>query len=274
MKFLALGVSCLLVCAAAAKPAAAENRPLHIATESQVAEDGTVHVFLTLENRSGKTLYKVHPMIHFHHTMAMLPMLSKLDPGQQITLKNSDHPPVLRVGRYPLVAMVQYRNAPDSKSPVNRLHTDSFYYREAVESEVAGRIETVQESGETRLKIWIENQSPALKNVRLMLLLPPGLIAETFKGMVGFTLRGGQQKLFEVPVERTVASAQVNYPVHLMIEYAEMLKHYTGEVKGELNFKPVLSAAYLAPHLIVLSLMSVALYFAYRKWGGKINFRR
>ncbi len=274
MKILALGAGLLFVCAAVPiKPAWANTAPLHISTQTQVSEEGKVHVFLTLENRSDRTLHHVHPMIHFHHTMAMLTHLRKLDPGQSITMKNSDHPPVRSVGRYPLIAMVHYRNQPSDKTSQSLIHTDSFYYREQVESQVAGKIESVEESGETRLKILLTNQSPALKNVRLMLLMPPGLVADTFKGMVGFTLRGGEQKLFEVPVERTPESHEVNYPVHLMIEYAEMLKHYTGEVRGELRFGPIWNAAFLGPHLLVLSLMSLALYLAYRKWGVKFRFR-
>ena len=269
MKFLALCSGLLFLSAAPVEPAWANDASLHISIASQVTEEGTVHVFLTLKNQSGKTLHQVHPMIHYHHTMAMLPMLRKLDPGQSITLKNSDHPTVRRVGRYPLVAMVEYKNK--DKAPVSLIHTDSFYFREPVESEVEGKIESVEQGGEMRLKILLHNHSSGLKNVRLMLLLPPGLMAETFKSMMGFTLRGGEQKLFEVPVARIETSPQGSYPVHLMIEYAEMLKHYSGEVRGQLNFGPVLNAAFLGPHLLVLSLMSLMLYFAYRKWWGNIR---
>lgn len=106
----------------------------------------------------------------------------------------------------------------------------------------------------------------------MMLLLPPGVIAESFKGMMGFTLRGGEKKSFQAPMEQTKGSMDGSYPVHLMIEYGEKLKHYTGEIKGRIQFDPVLNPRTLAFHLAVIAVMSLGLYWTYRKkWKVAFN---
>ncbi|SVE03064.1 uncharacterized protein METZ01_LOCUS455918, partial [marine metagenome] len=52
--------------------AVAGEEPLVISTNSLVTEDGRVRIHLTLKNTGQRTLYGVQPMIHFHHTMAMM----------------------------------------------------------------------------------------------------------------------------------------------------------------------------------------------------------
>jgi len=244
----------------------AGEAPLQLSTQSQVDESGQVTVFLTLKNTAGEPLHHIHPMFHFHHTNAMMPMIAKMQPGEMVTLKNTNHPPVVRAGRYPLVAMAHYKTELQQKVPLTALHTDSFYFQEPVDSEVGGTIESVVQSTGSFLKVLLENRSAALKNVRMMLLLPPGVNAESFKGMMGFTLRGGEKKYFEVPLQRSAESPDGSYPVHLMIEYGEMLKHYTGEIRGKIQFGPLMAPKTLALHSLAIALMSLGLYFAYKKW--------
>ncbi len=245
---------------------AGENS-LAVSTKSQIDEQGGVTVFLTLENTGRHPLFEIHPMFHFHHTNSMMAMIPKLEPGKTVVLENHKHPPVVRVGRYPLVVMVHYKNNREQSVPFTALHTDSFYYREPVVSAVAGRIESVVEPKRSFLKVLLQNNSTALKNVRMMLLLPPGVIAEKFKGMMGFTLRSGQKKYFEVPVKRTEASLDGSYPVHLMVEYGENLKHYTGNIRGKIQFGPVLDPRTFGLHVAIITMMSLGLLLVYRrKW--------
>jgi len=245
----------------------AEEASLKVSTKSQVDEQGGVTVFLTLKNTGRQPLLKIHPMFHFHHTNSMMPVIPKLEPGKNVVLENHKHPPVVRVGRYPLVVMVHYKNNQEQSVPFTALHTDSFYYQEPVVSAVAGRIESVVEPKGSFLKVLLQNNSTALKNVRLLLLLPPGLMAKKFGGMMGFTLRGGQRKYFEVPVERTAGSLDGSYPVHLMVEYGENLRHYTGDIRGKIQFGSVLDSATLALHAVVITMMGLGLLLVYRrKW--------
>jgi len=196
---------------------AVENS-LAVSTRSQVNEQGAVSILLTLKNTGSQPLFKIHPMFHFHHTNSMMTVIPKLEPGETVEMKNNDHPPVVRVGRYPLVVMVHYNNRREQTVPLTALHTDSFYYREPVVSSVVGKIESVVEPKGSFLRVLLQNNSEAFKNVRLLLLLPSGVMAEKFKGMMAITLRAGQKKYFEVPVERTAESLDGNYPVHLMVE--------------------------------------------------------
>ena len=245
---------------------AGENS-LQVSTKSQVDERGGVTVFLALKNTGSRPLFEIHPMFHFHHTNSMLAMIPKLEPGKTVVLENKEHPPVVRVGRYPLVVMAHYKNHREQSVPFTALHTDSFYYREPVVSAVEGKIESVVESRGSFLKVLLQNNSSALKNVRMMLFLPPGVVAEKFKGMMGFTLRGGEKKYFEVPVQRTSKSSDGSYPVHLMVEYGEKLKHYTGDIRGKIQFGSALDSATLWLHVAVILVMSLGLYLVYwRKW--------
>lgn len=254
------------------KPVFANESLLQVSTKSQVDARGGVTVFLILKNTASKPLFHIHPMFHFHHTNVMLPMIPKLEVGQTVTLENNDHPAVMRAGRYPLVAMAHYKSEKEQSVASTVLHTDSFYFQEPVVSVVDGRIESSVESGGSVLNVLLQNNSQALKNVRMMLLLPPGLIAESFKGMMGFTLQGGEQKYFQVPVAKAAGSLSGSYPVHLMIEYGEKLKHYTGEIRGKIQFGPVLDPGALSFHLAVIVVMSLGLYWAYRKkWKAVFN---
>ena len=178
----------------------------------------------------------------------------------------------MRAGRYPLVVMAHYKSEKEQSVASTVLHTDSFYFQEPVVSVVEGRIESSVESGGSVLNVLLQNNSQALKNVRMMLLLPPGLIAENFKGMMGFTLQGGERKFFQVPVVKAAESLNGSYPVHLMIEYGEKLKHYTGEIRGRIEFGPVLAPRALGLHMAVIAIMSLGLYWIYRKkWKAALN---
>lgn len=249
----------------------ARGNSLEVSTNSQVDAEGRVAIFLTLKNTGSHPLFEIHPMLHFHHSNSMLAMIPKLEPGKSVVLENQKHPPVVRVGRYPLVVMAHYKNNREQSVPLTLLHTDSFYYQEPVVSAVAGVIESVVEPKGSFLKVLLQNNSSALKNVRMMLLLPTGVIADKFSGMMGITLRGGQRKYFEVPVKRTAKSLDGSYPVHLMIEYGEKLKHYTGNIRGKIQFGPVLDSRTLGLHVAVILMMSLGLYLVYRmKWKKSV----
>jgi hypothetical protein len=266
--FFVLGLVCLFFSFSILPQAVhARGNSLEVSTNSQVDAEGRVAIFLTLKNTGNRPLFEIHPMLHFHHTNSMLPTIPILEPEKTVVLENHKHPPVVRVGRYPLVVMAHYKMDRDQSVPLTLLHTDSFYYQEPVVSAIAGRIESVVESKGSFLKVLLQNNSTALKNVRMMLLLPPGVIAEKFTGMMGVTLRGGQKKYFEVPVKRTAKSLDGSYPVHLMVEYGEKLKHYTGNIRGKIQFGSVLDSATLAFHMAVILVMSLGLYLVYRrKW--------
>jgi len=250
----------------------ADELPLQISTESRVNGRGEVTVFLTLKNTGDKPLFQIHPMFHFHHTDAVVPMIPKLEPQQSMTLENNDHPAVMRAGRYPLVVMAHYKKDMDPLVFSTVLHTDSFYYQEPVESVVDGRLESSIEPSGSFLNVLLRNNSQALKNVRLLLLLPPGVIAESFKGMMGVTLQGGERKYFQVPVIKAGESMSGSYPVHLLIEYGEKLKHYSGEIRGKIEFDPEWNSQMLAFHMAVIAVMCLGLYWAYRKkWKELLN---
>ena len=112
----------------------------------------------------------------------------------------------------------------------------------------------------------IQNHSDSLKNVRMMLLLPPGMIAEKFNGMMGFTLRGNDKTNFDVTVKRGKNLDEDHFPVRLIVEYGEMLKHYSGEIRGTMQFSPSWYSAKYLPHftaLVVLGLILIGFYLRY-----------
>ena len=117
----------------------ADGDQLVVATNTLVTEEGKVRIRLTLQNNGQSTLYDVQPMVHFHHTMAMMSKIINLEAGQKIILENDDHPPVLRSGRYPLIIMTQYKTDLHMQ-PYTHVHTSSFYFREQVESTINGKI--------------------------------------------------------------------------------------------------------------------------------------
>ena len=92
-----------------------------------------------------------------------------------------------------------------------------------------------------------------------MLLLPPGIETEDFSGTMGFTLYGGEEKNFEVRLFRRGDQGQDRFPVRLMIEYGEMLKHYSGEINGTVRFSPTWYSAKYMPHFTALAVMVVVL---------------
>ena len=243
--------------------ASAKEQELIVSTNTLVADSGSVHIQLTLINRGKSTIYDVQPMIHFHHTMAMMSKIAQLDPGQSITLENKDHPIVLRSGRYPLVIMTNYKSIQKEKSHT-QIDMNSFYFREELDSAIAGEIYSTGNSNESFLEITLKNNSESFKNIRLMLLLPYGLIADELGQMMGLTIRGGQEKRIKVGVKLKEGALARVYPVHLMIEYGEMLNHYTTEVASEVDLRSFQERTAIIPALgafVVLIVMIVIVYF-------------
>ena len=238
--------------------AVAREQLLALSTNTLVTEDGKVRIHLTLNNSGQRTLYEIQPMIHFHHTTAMVSKIVQLEPGQKIMLENNDHPPVLRSGRYPLVIMTQYKTNSRMESHT-QIHIDSFYFREQVESAIDGKISATLNGDESTLKILLKNNSDSFKNIRLMLLLPPGLMADELGQMMGLTIRGGQEKNIRVAVKRQEGSPAIIYPIHLLIEYGEMLNHYTGDISGEIDFRSIQERSAIVPGLGAIVFLACAL---------------
>ena len=92
-----------------------------------------------------------------------------------------------------------------------------------------------------------------------MLLLPPGLITDELGQMMGLTIRGGQEKNIKVAVKRKDGSPAVIYPVHLLVEYGEMLNHYTGDISGEIDFRSILERSAIVPGLGAIVFLACAL---------------
>ena len=246
----------------------ASETSLELSTRSHVTGDGKVTIALTLKNPGRQPLFHIHPMFHFHHTMSHMPMIHRLDPGQSVTLKNSKHSPVRRVGSYPVVAMVRYKETEKTTESYTRVHTDSFYFEEPMASKIDGKIEVEVNEDTSRVRILLKNPSSSFKNIRMMLLLPPELIADSFEGMMGLTLRGGEEKYFEVPVRKVSGPPGGVYPVHLLVEYGEMLKHYYGDIRGQINFGPVIGQGDYWPQMLVFAFLAVTLGLVfYRRYS-------
>ena len=245
--------------------------PLQISTTTQVSDQGKVSIALTLKNTGTRPLFHVHPMFHFHHTMSHMPMISKLEPQQSLTLKNDEHPSVVRVGSYPLVAVVSYKKSTKDSLTVTKIHTDTFSFVEPMISSINGRIDSEVNGDQSILKISLRNETSSFKNIRMMLLLPPGLTAENFKGQMGFTIRSGEEKYFEVPVLQMASQTAQNYPVHLLVEYGEMLNHYSGEIRGHIHFGPWLGRADFWPQMLVFVFLAVTLFLVLKRRAGVQN---
>ncbi len=255
-------------------PGFALAQPIQVSIDSNVNEKGQVALALTLENTGSFPVFHVHPMFHFHHSMSMMTVIRELEPGQKITLENDKHPPVLRVGTYPISAVVKYKTLPGGGDSKTVLHTDSFYFKEPVQSKIGGSIQSSGALESSNLKILLKNQSDSLKNIRMMLLLPPGMVTEKFNGMMGFTLRGSEEISFEVTVHRGTGFDEDRFPVRLMVEYGEMLKHYSGEIKGIVQFSPSWYSVKYMWHftaLAVMGLILTGLYFRFYNSQKKGN---
>ena len=248
--------------------------PLQISTATQVSGEGEVSLALTLENTGTQPIFHIHPMFHFHHTMSHMPMIPKLEPQESLTIENGEHPPVLRVGSYPVVAVVNYKKSLEEPYPATEIHTDSFSYMKPMVSAIAGKIGSDMGQGQSFLNISLRNDSPSFKNIRMMLVLPPGLEAENFKGLMGFTIRSGEEKAFEVPVVQVGGLSVEKYPVHLLVEYGEMLNHYSGEIKGHIEFGPWLGGADAWPQMLVFVFLAITLFLAFRRKLGSRNASR
>ena len=228
--------------------------------------------FLSIENTGSHAVLHIHPMFHFHHSMSMMTAIRELKPGQKITLENDQHPPVLRVGTYPISAMVKYQTLEGNEKTF--LHSDSFYFKEPVQSQIGGSIQSSGGVSSSILKIFLKNQSDSLKNIRMMLLLPPGMVAERFDGVMGFTLTGKSTKSFEVTVQRGPNVDEDRFPVRLMVEYGEMLKHYSGEIKGFIQFTPSWYSVKYLKHFTVLVVMGLILALLYFRFYYSLKERK
>ena len=241
----------------------ANETSLELATRSQVSGDGKVTIVLTLKNPGSQPLFHIHPIFHFHHTMSHMPRIHRLDPGQSLTLTNTKHPPVRSVGSYPVVAMVRYKETEEATESYTRVHTDSFYFEEPMASKIDGKIGVEVNEDTSRIRILLKNPSSSFKNIRMMLLLPPELISDRFQGMMGLTLRGGEEKYFEVPVRKVSGPPGGIYPVHLLVEYGEMLKHYSRDIPAQINFGPVIRQGDYWPQMLVFAFLAVTLWLAF-----------
>ena len=190
-----------------------------------------------------------------------------MQPGESVTIDNDRHPPVVLSGRYPLVVLLHYQTEPKQKESILQTYTGSFHHKEPVESVVGGNMEFVQEGEISKLKIHLNNQSNSLKNVRLMLILPPGLQADKFPGMMTFTLHGGENVYFETGVQHTQSFRSLTgyYPIHLLLEYGEFLKHYTSEIQSSVYFNPIFDLHQHWPHLIAMILFATGLALVYKR---------
>ena len=242
--------------------------PLEVSTQSQVSSKGQVTISLTLKNPGSQPLFHIHPMFHFHHTMSPMPMIHRLDPGQSVILENKKHPPVGSVGSYPVIAMVSYKDTEKAMESHTSVHTDSFYFEEEKVSLIEGDLAVDVKENSSLVKVLLRNPSSSFKNIRLMLLLPPELAADHFQGVMGFTLRGGEEKYFEVPVRKVSGLTGGVYPVHLLVEYGELVKHYSGDIQGEIDFGPVVGKGALWPQMLVFAFLAVTLSLIfYRKYS-------
>jgi hypothetical protein len=248
----------------------AEEMPLKVFSQTEISSKGKVEIRLTYKNISGLPLYHVHPMFHFHHSMDMAPMVIKLNPGESKEIINKNHPKLLRIGRYPLAVLFKYKNKMKG-SWLTQTFMDSFFYEEELDSAVKGEIETLETGDHSRLRILIKNPAESFKNIRLMLLLPPGLISKRFNQMLGFTIRGGEEKSFEVDVEKTPESLPGDYPVHLMIEYGEMQKHYSGEARTNLTFSLPWNKSVSWVHAIAFLFFGSFLAWNFKKNGLSVR---
>lgn len=248
------------------------GQPLQVSIDGDVNEKGQVALALTLKNTSRQPLFHIHPMLHFHHSMSGMTAIRELRPGQSVTIENDKHPPVLRIGKYPITARVSYKVQLEGRETQTVLRTGSFYYKDPVQSQVGGSIHSSGGPESSVLKILLKNHSDSLKNIRMMLLLPPGMVAKNFKGMMGLTLRGNEEKTFEVTVQRDSSLGEDRLPVRLMVEYGEMLKHYSGEIKGVVQFSPSWYSVKYLKHfsaLFVMGLIVIGLYLKF--YNASIN---
>ena len=238
---------------------------LKLSTNSQVTAEGKVAIVLTLKNSGSQPLFHIHPMFHFHHAMSHMPMIHRLEPGQSMTLENKKHPPVSLVGSYPVVAMVSYKETEKARESRTSIHTDTFYFEEPKVSLIEGRLAADVNEASSVVRVLLKNPSSSFKNIRMMMLLPPELIADHFQGMMGFTLRGGEEKYFEVPVRKVSGLSGGVYPIHLLVEYGEMLKHFSGDIQGEINFGPVIQQDIFWPQMLVFAFLAVTLWLVFRR---------
>ncbi|MFQ5481555.1 MAG: hypothetical protein ACE5ER_02255 [Nitrospinaceae bacterium] len=245
--------------------AGSDANPLEIVTRAEVSEKGKVVIHLRLKNIGTTPLHQLHPMFHFHHSMIRLQHVPRLDPGQTVERINHDHPPMRRTGSYPLVAFVRFKEAAAAPNFVTWVHADTFYFRRPLPTRIEGRIETSVQGETSRLKVHLRNATPSFKNLRLNLLLPPELKPEGFTGMMGITLRGDEETYFEIPVKKVDGLPGGRFPVHLLVEYGEMLNHYSGAITGSIDFGPRWSRSPFWAQMLVFLFLAGGVIMALRR---------
>ena len=108
-----------------------------------------------------------------------------------------------------------------------------------------------------------------------MLLLPPGLVADELAQVMGLTIRGGQEKNIKVVVKRQKGSPAIIYPVHLLVEYGEMLNHYTEDISGEVDFRSIQERTAVIPALgAILFLIGAIFLRSYFRTRNNLTFSR
>jgi hypothetical protein len=83
-----------------------------------------------------------------------------------------------------------------------------------------------------------------------------------------------QKKSFKVTVQRGTNIDGDRFPVRLMVEYGEMLKHYSGEIEGIIQFSPSWYSMKYLLHFTVLAVMGLilaGLYFRFYNSTKKGN---
>jgi len=228
-------------------------------SQARVEEGGRVTVTLTLQNRGTRPLYRLRPMFYFHHTRVPLETIHLLKPGESRRLVSRNHPPVVREGSYPVVARVRFHTGEKDPRTFTRIHTGSFFYKKPLVSRIDGRIEAVPDGDGSLLKILLKNSTASFKNVRLMLLLPPELKSSRFQGMMGFTLHGGEEKYFEVPVRQVSGAPGGTFPVFLLVEYGELMHHYSGKIAGRIDLGPPWESGPVWPQALVFVFLLMVL---------------
>ena len=82
---------------------------------------------------------------------------------------------------------------------------------------------------------------------------------------MGFTIHGEQQRYFEIPVKKRNGAPSGDYPVHLVIEYGELQKHYAAEITGQIIFPITWTEVTLWNHLALAGFLCFMVFLFYRR---------
>ena len=100
--------------------------------------------------------------------------------------------------------------------------------------------------------------------MQMMLHLPPGIESENFNGVMGFTIRGEEEKTFEIPLLNLGEKQGREFPVYLNVEYGEHLKHFSGEIMGWVEINPAFILSNAGPQIFALWVLAVVIVFMIR----------